>query len=314
MSAVAEFVTGQEELLALEQDFCAQYQAATQAETKALKASLTATVENHRLGVLANRLQPLVKEGTWGDYLKRHGMAIRTVQRAQRIARCFTEEAVANMTVTEADDLAAAKEAVERGNVSSVDEWREIKAKVAELREALDKQESERETVLAKFEEELEEKAQDEYTERAKKLDADASKALQSVEADAKAKAKENAAALTAAEMADALAAEGVKASIPAPRGNTAPLVPELAAALEPSETDAAEDAEQAGDELLGKQQMVALFARLRQIVAERPNDLTDAVEDPSIQEALDQLVDACSGDPEIVFAVVSVWAANNVL
>ena len=320
MSSVLTDVVNVDTFAKLEKEFSSLYQAATQADAMALKANLAATVANHRLGVLANRLQPMVEttegKGTWGAYLKSHGMAIRTVERAQRIARVMDEEAAAKLTLTQADDMAAETEAVERGNVSSVEEWRALKEKLAEAREDLDRQEeSEREKKLAEFEKKLEEKANNEYRERAKELDAAAKKAREQVEAEAKAQADANTSAVTANEMAEALKAEEEgKASVPAPRAESGTMPPEVAAELRDKDED--EDKDEGEKEvvvgLLDDQQIDSLADRLREIVAERPSELKDAIGESSVQKAVDGLVSACHGEPEIAFAVMAVWFNDN--
>jgi hypothetical protein len=289
----------QEEFLALEQEFAAKYQAACNSETAILKAKLKASVAAHRLGVVANKLQPLVGEGQWTAYVEGRGMAIRTVQRAMRIARCMGEEKVSKLTLTEADDTAAAMEAVERGNVKSVDEWRQAKKKLADLRAALDKEESDADRELAEYQKKLDAEGEKKRAELAEEVRTAKQVALQRVEAEAKKQAKENAEVIDAEEIAADLAAEGlVKASIPAPRIDGTVTPPEFL-----------EDAEA---EVLDDQSIVVLAKRLKQIMAERRNDVTDAVEDQSIQDALNQLVKACNEDAEVVFAVVSAWAVNN--
>ena len=99
----------QDEIVTLETELASRYQIAHETEAVIRTAKLAASVAAHRLGVLANRLQPLVEategKGNWGSYLKRHHMAAPTVQRAQRLARCFDEDAVAKLTLDDADAL-----------------------------------------------------------------------------------------------------------------------------------------------------------------------------------------------------------------
>lgn len=314
MSIVVTDVVNQEEFAKLEKDFAAQYQTAMQTEAVILKAKLKASVAAHRLGVIANKLQPMVEavgNGNWGNYLQSHDMAARTVQRAQRIARCMGEDVVAKLTLTQADDKAAEIEAVERGNVSSVDEWRQLKEKLSVAREALEKHESEREKKLADFEKKQEAKLNDEHQGRATELDDSAKKPRQRVKAKVTDK---NETALTANKMADSLKAEeNEKVSIPEP-WTECTMPPEVVAAVSASvphdrSVTAEEDAQA---DLLSDEQIDLLGERLHEVIAERPNELTDAIADPQTQSAVDSLLVACNGDAEVAFGVMSIWFANN--
>jgi hypothetical protein len=309
MSSVTD-VVNQEEFAQLETEFAAQYQAAALAETTALRANLAASVAAHRLGTLANRLQPMVEEEGWAAYLKRHGMAIRTVQRAMRIARVLSEEQCANLTLEQADDLAAEMEAVDRGNAKSVEEYRKFKANLAAAREALNKKESEREKALADYEKKLADDAQEQYQERAKEWDGVVKSTREEIEEDAQAQAEENAEAITANEMADALAAEKGKASIPKPRLVGEPMPSDLAAELGGEDVEREDEEEVVG--LLNDQQIDSLAERLREITSSRPSELADAIEDPQTVAAVNTLFAACNGDAEITVAVMAVWFAKN--
>ena len=325
---LTDVVVNQEEFAVLEMEFATLYQAACTTETAIFTAKLAASVAAHRLGTLAARLKPMVEategKGSWGNYLQRHDMAARTVQRAMRIARWLDEDTCSKITLTDADDLCAAKEANKRGNTKLVGDWQNFKKKLAEAREALETQESQREKDLAEFQKELEDKAQKDYEEEAKALDSLANRAAQLLEADAKALADANSEKLTAKEMADALKAEN-KASLPESRaqGETMPRDPmprDLAAELQGYEVDEDNDnleedveSEESLEEadLLDADQIEQLSVRLLEIVSERPSELGDAISDPQVNAALDTLVAACNGDAEIVYGVISVWCSN---
>jgi len=311
-------VVNQDEFTQLEKDFFTKYQAACQTENAIFKAKVAASVAAHRLGIVAKRLQEMVEategKGSWGKYLQRHDMSPRTVHRAMRIAHWLDEATCANMTLTDADDLCAAKEAIERGNVKSVDEWRNLKKKLAEAREALEDQESQREKDLAEFEKKLDAKAQKDYAEEAKELDSLANRAAAIIENEAKLQAEKNAEALAAAEMAEALKDEG-KASMPEPRAQGSTMPSEVAAELgesEEDEEDEEDEAEGSSSDLLDAGQIEAVSERLLEIVRTRPNDVTDAIEDPQVQAAVDNLVAACNDDPDVAFGVMAVWFSNN--
>ncbi len=81
MPVVLEEVRDTQEAFArLEREFDAAYSASQEADTEALRADVNAAVKLHRLGVAANKLQPLVDD--WEEYLRSRGKALRTVQRA----------------------------------------------------------------------------------------------------------------------------------------------------------------------------------------------------------------------------------------
>ena len=78
----------------------------------------------------------------------------------------------------------------------------------------------------------------------------------------------------------------------------------------EAEDRSAFEECEEA--ELLNAEQIESLGERLQEIVVSRPSELTDARTDPQVQAAVNILFQACNGDAEITFAVVSVWFNNN--
>jgi hypothetical protein len=298
--------TEQDVFVSLEKDFTTQYQEAIQAESVIRTANLAASVAAHRLGVLANRLQPMVSERgeTWKDYLKRHGKKLRSVQRAQRIARNMDEDAAAKLTLEKADDEAAVKEAIARGNVADVNEWKAMKTNLAKARKALEMQESEQAETSAKSNKGVE----DQFAERAKGLDA-GNRISGEKDADALAAATENFAA----------AAESIKdkASMPGPRTVGGDTSNDAAATFGGGEVDEANDRSlseegEVNSKLLDTEQIELLTARLQEIVITRPNELTDAREDPTVQGAVNDLLAACNGDAEITFGVISIWFSNN--
>ena len=183
-----------------------------------------------------------------------------------------------------------------------------------QARADLDKKESEREKALTDLQKKLDDNVQHQYQERAKELDGAVQEARELVEEEAKALADANAEALTAAEMAEAVKAENDgKASIPAPRAHGDTMPSEVAAELGESEDDEEDedDLDEDASDLLDAGQIERLSERLLEIVSTRPNELTDAIEDPQVQAAVENLVAACSDDFYIAFGVMSVRFAH---
>jgi len=302
----------QEAFARLEMEFDAAYSANEEAHAESLRADVNAAVKLHRLGVVANKLQPQVvaRGDDWKEYLRSRGKALRTVQRGQLLAEWVDEATISAMRVAQAEDLALGNKAVARRQVNSLPEWYSFKANMAKLEAALLKEESECDEQLADLQEKLEADLQKEIDKRKGELETAATTFSRRIQAEAKAQIEENAEILNGAEMAEALAADG-RASIPKPRAQGDTMPSEVVAELGESEQDEQDDDAEEGD-LLDADQIEQLAERLQELVITRPNDLTDARTDPQVQAALDNLLVACNGDAEIVFGVVSVWFVNS--